>query len=73
MYFDLIKLTIFRNNKKKDWFPHEKRTSFRAWRSFQDESRTSATFKKELFATTVSCKKLQRTSSNMREGSWICP
>ena len=66
MYFDVIEFTIFQNNKKKHWFPQEKRTSFCAWRSFQDESSNSATFKKEFFATIVSRRKLKRARSNMQ-------
>ena len=41
----------FRNNKKKDWFPHNTGLAFVHGNIFKDGSRNSAAFKMELFAT----------------------
>ena len=54
----LIKVTTFRNDKKKDWFSHEIRLVFVHGEIFKDRSRNSAAIKMELFATIGSGKKL---------------
>ena len=65
-------MTAIQNNKKKDWFSHETRLVSVHGEVFKDGSRNSATFKKGPFATIDNSKKMQRASSNMKQGSWIC-
>ena len=43
-------MATFRNNKKKDWFSNEARLVFVHGQIFKDISRSSVTFKMELFA-----------------------
>ena len=68
----MIKVTTFRNNKKKDWFSHKTGLVFVHGDIFKDGSGNSAAFKMELFATTGNGKKLQRASSNLWQNSWVC-
>ena len=44
-------MTTFQNNTKKDWFSHENELVFMHGDIFKDRSRSSDTFKMELFAT----------------------
>ena len=44
-----MKVTIFQNNKKKDWFSHETRLVFVHVEVFKDGSRNFAIIKMELF------------------------
>ena len=69
----LIKVATFRNNKKKDWFSHKTKLVFVHGEVFKDRSRNSTTSEMELFATIGNVRKLQRASTDMLQGSWICP
>ena len=64
-------MTTFRNNEKKGWFSYETGVVFVHGEVFKDGSRNSATFKMELFRIIGNGSKLQRASSNMRQGFWI--
>ena len=43
-------MVTFRNNNKKDWFPHKTKLFFMHGHICKDRSKNSATFKMELFA-----------------------
>ena len=58
-------MTTFRNNKKKDLISYKTGIIFMHGEILKDRSRSSAIFKKELFATIGNGRKLQRASSNM--------
>ena len=59
----LIKVATFWSNKK-DWFSHETGLVFVYGEVLKGESRNSATFKMEFFATIDNDRKLQRASSD---------
>ena len=65
LFYHMIKVITFRNNKKKDWFSHKSGLVLVHGEILEDGSKNSATFKMELFATTGNGEKLQRASSNL--------
>ena len=69
----LIKVATFWNNNKKDWFSQETGLVFVHGEVFKEGSRISATFKIKLFTAIRNSRKLQMASSDMQQGSWICP